>query len=527
MTARDRRPGAEVVAQDEGVSRRHIARRLVENSGLIVAARAVTASLSLATIPVVVARLGLAGYGVWEALLAMASLAGMFQSALTGTLVWRVSAAYGARDGAEIRRLSRVGAGATLTLAVLLWPVAWLLRDEVVRVLRVPPEFQASAALAFPVVAGLVLLGGLAETLESVVNGCQRSGLVNTVGAIGLTANYAVVIVAIGSGAGLWGLVAGQGAGFLVRLLGAWAVARHAYSPVSLVPALPRRSDAAAARYSGLILLGYLTAGLRDQTDKLVLATMASASWVGFYGIAARLSGLVLEVSRFFYVPMLTAAGALNASSDWAGVRQLYSRIMAVVSSLTGGILVVTAGLAGHLVVLWMGRPIPEVPPLIWILIAGNSCAVILTGPGTALCRGIGRVDIETRYVLVNGLCNVGLTIALVLLIGARGTVVATGMAWALSSVVFALLLHQHLELPVGATWRAAGTALVAAAVACAAHFIARLFAMPLTRHEVVLPLTLLASAGLAVYGATLVGLRLVPVNAVWAEVRRLRARAA
>ncbi len=508
------------------MSRRHIQQRLVENSGLIMAARVVTASLSLAVIPVIVARLGLSGYGAWESLLAVSSLASMFQGAISGALTWRVSATFGVRDIVEIRRLSRVGSAATLALAAILWPVAWGFRDELVRFLHVPSDLQTSAAMAFPVVAGLILLGGLSDTLEAIVNGCQRSGLVNVVGALGLAANYTTVIVSLGCGAGLWGLVAGHGVGFLVRLVGASAAACHVHGSVNLVPAFPRRSDLAAARYSGLMLLGSLAQGLRDQTDKIVLASLASASWVGYYGIAARLSGLVIEVSRFFYIPMLAAAGALHATGDWQGVRQLYSRMMAVVSGLTGMVLVLAAGLGGHLIVLWMGRPIPEVLPLTWILIAGSASAVVLTGPGTALCRGIGRVGIETMYLAFNLLSNLALTIGLVMLIGARGTVVATGVTWAGSSVLFIVLLHHKLDLPMRATRRAVGVLLVAAVAAGVTYWVSARFTLPLTRREALLPLVLLAPASVTAYGAALLALRLVSVSTVWSGLRKLRASA-
>ena len=93
----------------EELSRARIEQRLLANSGLIIAARAVTACLSLATIPVVVSRLGVVGYGTWEALLALASLTAVLQGAISGTLVWRVSEAYGSGDMAEIRRLARKG----------------------------------------------------------------------------------------------------------------------------------------------------------------------------------------------------------------------------------------------------------------------------------------------------------------------------------------------------------------------------------------------------------------------------------
>src|SRR4051794_31156419 len=106
------------------LSRARIEQQFRTNSGLIVVARVVTACLSLVVIPVLVSRLGVAGYGTWEALLALASLGAVFQFAISGTLVWRVSDAYGHGDVAEIRRVARLGAAAYLALFVVLWPVA-------------------------------------------------------------------------------------------------------------------------------------------------------------------------------------------------------------------------------------------------------------------------------------------------------------------------------------------------------------------------------------------------------------------
>jgi len=155
--------------------RSRIEYRFLANSGLIVAARVVTAGLSLATIPVLVSAIGVAGYGTWEAVLALASVASVFQGAVSGTLVWRVSEAYGRGDTPEIRRLIRLGASASWVLFVLLWPVAWFLREPAVHFLRVSTESREPVSLMFAIVAALTLLGGLSETLEAVVSGCQRA----------------------------------------------------------------------------------------------------------------------------------------------------------------------------------------------------------------------------------------------------------------------------------------------------------------------------------------------------------------
>jgi O-antigen/teichoic acid export membrane protein len=489
--------------------------------------RAVTAGLSLATIPILVSYLGVAGYGAWEALLALATLTSLFQTAISGTLIWRVSDAYGRLDTEEIRRIARVGAGIGWALFLVLAPLAWFLREPAVAFLRIPIETRPLAAEMFPIVAAITLLGGLTLTLEAVVSGCQRTGLVNVVMAGAQAVNYAVVIVMAVLGGGLWSLVAGQAAGFVARLGGAWAAARESYGAVSLMPLMAGGSDTVVARYAGLMAVGSVAAALRDQTDKIILASLASPVWVAYYGIAARLCSLVMEIISFFYVPILTAAGALNAMGQWDGIRRLYTRLMTTVSTATGLIVIVVAGLADRLVILWLGRPIPEVTLLLWLLITGTASAAILTGPGTAICRGIGRVGIETTYLTLNLVLNLFLTIALVLLIGPIGTAVATGTTWAFSSILFLVVLHRRLDLPAEASQRAGATALLAATVAAALYWTSRVLGLPTGRHDAFVSVVWLGAAGGFTYVALLISFRLVSINEMYGDLRSLLRRAA
>ncbi|MHB8837656.1 MAG: lipopolysaccharide biosynthesis protein [Gemmatimonadaceae bacterium] len=487
-------------------------RRLFANSALIVASRVLTATLSLLAVPIVIRRLGIEGFGAWEALLACASIGWILQGSISGTLVWRTSIAFGAGNFEEIRRLVRVGAGITILLGGLVSTLALFFRAEIVSLLHIPVLFRTEALQVFPVLATFVLLGGLGDVLESVANGCQRSGWVPVVGAVALALNYLIAVTGLLLGYGLWPLALGQGAGLVARATIGFFIARRLTGSISLLPTLPLRSDLTSARYSGLMMIGFLSSALRDQTDKLVLSTFASASWVGYYSIASKLANLVMEVVRFFYMPMLTAVGALYAVDDWEGVRRLYSRMMAVVSTVAGIVVVVVAGMSGPLIVMWMGHPIPEVTPLLLLLLSGTAAAVMLTGPGTALCRGIGRVEIETAYVSMNLVLNLALTILLVLAIGPFGTVVASGTTWAVSAALFALLLHNRLPLPVEATRRAGFAALLAASLAVGLNAIMSRGQQPDGRVAALLVLLTYGLPAAASYVISGIALRLFPV---------------
>ena len=504
-----------------------IERRFRANSGLILAMRLVTAALSLAVIPVLVVNFGVDGFGTWEATLALASAASLFQAAISGTLVWRMSNAFGQSDHHEIKRLIRLGLGVTLMMATVLWPVAWIFRDAAARFLHTPPALMATMSDIFPVIAAVVLLGSLGDTLEAALSGCQRSGIVNVIGAVAHLFNYTLVLVLVSTGGSFWSLVAGQALALAVRLVGGTVMLRRAIGGFNPWPRFPGPSDFAMARYSGLLAFGSLAATLRDQTDKIVLAALASPAWVGYYGMAARLAGLVLEVIRFVYIPALTAVGAWQAMGDWGRVRRLYAWLMTAIALFSGGIVIVVAGLIDYVMILWIGEPVPEVRVLVWLLLAGTAAASAFTGPGTAVCRGCGRPEIETVYLTINLVLNIVLTVGLVLVLGPIGTAVATGATWAIASVLFLFILHRRVELPVDASWRAVAMMLIACVLAVAAYMGSHLVALPESRQGAVAALVVAGGLAGGAYLALLGAFRLVSPGALVRGLRAMRSTAA
>jgi hypothetical protein len=100
------------------------------------------------------------------------------------------------------------------------------------------------------------------------------------------------------------------------------------------------------------------------------------------------------------------------------------------------------------LITLWVGRSVPEAALILRILSAGILVAIMITGPGTAIGKGIGRPAIETQYVIIGLVLNVILTVSLSMTVGPLGTVIASSVSWSIGALYFAFLLHRKLSLP-------------------------------------------------------------------------------
>jgi len=498
---------------------------LIGNSATIAGARLLGATVSLAAVPVMIAKLGVEGFGTWEALYAMATLGSILQSAVAGTLLWRFSDLFGRSDRDEVARWVRLGLSAVLALLLVLVPLSWAVRGPVLHLIHVPATYERAAGGLFPLIVLLLVVGGFADTLEAVIGGAQRTGIVSLNLAVAVAVNYAVAIAGLIAGWGLFALAAGVAAGVLMRIGVAYVLARRIVGAVSVRPAIPRRRDAAALRYGSLLMVGYVSAALRGQTDKLVLAALASPVLTGYYGIAARLANLVLEFSRFFYNPLLSAVAALKAQDRWADVRRLYNAVMTVVPTVSGAVAVIVAGLSDRLMVLWVGHSYGQVALILLILLTGNTFAVILTGAGSALTRGAGVVWVETAYVSVGLLLNLILTVVLVITIGPLGTVVASGASWAISSLVFVFVLHRVLDLPVSATVRGVTVLGCTATAAAVMRVVSNLIPASTTRGNALLAVTILSGVALSVYAGLLAVTGVVSPTRIQQAVATFRGR--
>jgi O-antigen/teichoic acid export membrane protein len=495
----------------------NVRKQLFINSGLLGIARLLSMGTSLVTVPVVLSRLGLGGYGGWEAMMAIAALVTVFQTTVNGTLVWKMSAAYGTGDVAGIRRLMGMGITAVLGMSALLTPLVWATRYQLVELSNIPPLYRAAAVWVIPILVSQTTLGAAGETFAAVLIAHQRAGITTLIQTAALMANSGFAIVGLLHGWQVWSLLLGNTVGVVAAIAGQYLAVVKICGIASLRPHVPGWDEARPMLgYAGFLALGQISIALRDQADRLVLASVGNTVWTAWFGLASRLANLALMVCSFFYVPLVAAVAAMAAQGDWVGVRRIYANTMILMPFLAGAFVVLVASAYDRLLMIWIGRSVPQVGPILFILLTGNITAVVLTGVGSSLCKGIGKVSIETTYIVICVVANVVLKLILTPWLGPIGTVLSSAASWALGSIVFVILLHRAVELPNAAIRAAAMIPMMFVAVMITRAATGFLPASTTRLHALVA----VAEIGLfsvALFTALLVATRILP----WATLRR------
>jgi O-antigen/teichoic acid export membrane protein len=398
--------------------------------------------------PLVLAAIGLEGYGVWALLhgisQSMSSVSGSMNLAYA-----KLTAEYGAK-GRHQELAGLLGSG-VLMIGVACGVGAgaiWTFRFPILETLGVPDGLIVDAALALGLVlAGLFLRLSLG-CYRQILAGLQRTDLQYQARILSSVTYFAVAIVLLAQDHGLPGLAGAFLAGEVAAAMLAWYWVRR------VEPTL--RVRLFSATYAGMkkfFLLGGRFQALRfmDQTTtygaRMLMSALLGPAALGTYELGRKLIRIGLTGSRAIMAPMMPAFAALHAGRDEKRAQLLYregSRLLFVASLVCFTFLCVFAERA---LLLWTG----ETHPLaVWVVraLALGYMVRPLTGMGTASMRGRGRVGLEVRTGLAGNLLRFALLYPFYAAWGFQGFVVTGPMCGAAVALSFLWLYSRAENIP-------------------------------------------------------------------------------
>src|ERR1700728_4000345 len=164
-------------AASNPASVRNLAHSIGRNTVFGVIARFTQVATRLVTIPIVIAHLGLGGYGIWSIIMTSAAYMRFGSVGIKSAFQKYVAEATGNGDFETANKLLSTGCAAMLGLSVaVLSPVACF-STALARAAGVPPEFLHSAAESTSVLAVIIVLSNLGVVYEAIVMGGHRIDL--------------------------------------------------------------------------------------------------------------------------------------------------------------------------------------------------------------------------------------------------------------------------------------------------------------------------------------------------------------
>jgi O-antigen/teichoic acid export membrane protein len=424
---------------------------------------------ALISVPLILHDVGLAGYGIWtlaQTLILWVTTA----EAGFGPAVQRfVAVEHGAANDEAVRRLLWSTCLAYTVVGALLAGLAALLAPVIVDVFSVPAALHHDAIVMFRISAVVIWLALLVAGLGNVQQGLERFTAAAVTAGIGAVVFFVALVALLAAGLGLQGLALAAVLQQLSMLAVRWVDLRHWFHRPGL---LGRREATELGSFTLRLQVTSLSLIVNSQTDRVVVGLVASPATLGQLGIGSQIAEAGRLLSGAALAPIVSRLAVTHGAGDTAGFRALFERLQRLWMLLIIGGTIIGAAVIAPLIFGWLGDGHGQAAVFGAVLVVAYGVG-LLTGVGVAYLRAIGKPSIEARYGLIVIALNVVLTVALGVVFGAYGVVVATAVASAIGVAWFFAAFRREVgprtgHVAAGLLARAVGSAALAAAGAYA-----------------------------------------------------------
>jgi O-antigen/teichoic acid export membrane protein len=391
----------------------------------------VVVGASLLAVPLLIDRLGIAGYGLWT--LAQTVILYVTTAELGfGPALARFTSVH--KHHPDRPRQVLLAAFALYTAAGLLVALAChLFAEPLVGLFSVPGGLEDDAVATVGIVGWVSLVALLAGAVGHVLYGLERFGAFTWTNMVGSITFIVAIVVLMRDGGRLqdaayatlaqWGIVA------LLRL---WGLRDVAFSRGARVPgrALMRDLIGFSARLQAAVLANLLN----SQTDRVVVGAVSTPIALGHVSIASQVAEAGRALAFAALNPMISRMAVTYGSEGKEALDELLERQRRFWTvGLVGGI-AVALGATRPAIGAWLGDGYDRAALFAVMLIAAYGLAM-LPGPAFAYLRARGNPGLEGKFGLITVALNLVGTIVLAITIGAVGVVMATLAAYAISTV--------------------------------------------------------------------------------------------
>jgi O-antigen/teichoic acid export membrane protein len=425
-------------------------RALARSSLYVNAAQLWQMGSRLVLTPVVIATLGLEGYGAWTLVFSLCSYAialdagaGWVYAKLTAELDERGD--YTLLSEVVSSGLVLVGSAAALGLSGLWLAHAWLFP-----ILGVPQHLFQETEWTLLVLSVAVVFEASVGGVLDVLAGLQRMDLQYRFIIFGSVAEFATTLPLLLARVGMVALPLGFLAGAAVSIGAAWVQCRRLRPGLLLSPLRAslvgvKQVVRLGLRFQSLLLVGTTV----RQGIALLISGLYGTAALGIFHLADRLLSVARTPGLAIISPLMPAFANLRSGRHARRDRQLFLRASKAVGVAAALPLLFAAVFAGPILFAWTGQHFPDAAWTARVL-APVEFATLLMGVAGARLRAAGTVRLE----LISGL--LGSVLALLGLAGAyplagyAGSVIAVacgrclGVAWFLERFVSSWKLDRR-----------------------------------------------------------------------------------
>jgi O-antigen/teichoic acid export membrane protein len=430
-----------------------LTKRIVRNTLFNFTGRFWAMFLGLLLTPFLVAKLGMAAYALWSLVLVITNYLLTWDLGLGNALIRHVAHYYARRDYNGLNSALNTALLLYVALATVAITLTVALRPVVLSTFRVSTEQWEEAGWVLVTAVVAFALGNVLSVFRGLVTGLQQMHLTNLITAISATLNTLGAVAFLQLGYGLKGLALNEIMTMILTTGLSAVLAFRVFPMLRLNPLLARWETIRVLLGYGLqVQITALGALINLQMNKLLIGYFLNLELLAAYELGFKLVYSLISLLRLLSSAVMPAAAELHAQYDHGRLQQLYRQgakyVMLAIAPL-GFVIVLHAH---SITAAWLGTPPPEVALVVQVLMVAYGFN-LLTAMGTAMARGVGHPEFETRYAILVIVVNLSLGIVLMHLLGLDGLLVSTLVSIVLGSSYFLVQWHRFLHQRWGTLW--------------------------------------------------------------------------
>lgn len=395
-------------------ARQNLAGNIGKNTIFGVLAGSTQIATRLVTIPIVIAHLGLGGYGIWSIIMTTAAYMRFGAVGVKSAFQKYVAEATGSGDYERANHLLSTGCAAMLGFSVLgLLPV-FFWSTRLAQMAGVPGPFLGATSGAISVLALIMIMSNVGAVFEAIVMGGHRIDVVRRFGA-GLAVVEAVaIVILLHFSYGLLAMASVMGTSEIVYVLCCFVASRRVvpririasrYISKSVLPELFRF----AGSYQLVSILQVSYAAIIPVT----ILRAFGAEHAGIYALSARLISPAQMLEDSFLLSILSGGAMVYASGATEKMKELLHKSFKITFAFALIPMSFIACFGPMIVFAWTGQSAAEFQTtLILVSITGAFQAVSTLGlvlyriSGNALLDNLRQVLVLAALLLAAAFAN-------------------------------------------------------------------------------------------------------------------------
>lgn len=399
--------------------------------------------------PFVLHHLGDDAFGLWILIFSLTGYYGIFDFGIRSSLIRYVSKFQATGDKEHLARLINTSLFVYACLGLVLMVPTVLGSFYVDRFFHIPTEFLHDAKILFFMVGTCIAVGFPLGMSGGILEGLQRFYFLNSTNIVGTLIRAALIIYFLHRGYGLLTVA------FITMSLPLAMSAIRGVIAQRLVTIpfgwryVDRESFKQVANYGSVTFMIIVAARLRFKSDAVIIGTFLSAAAITRFSIGSRLvdyAGETVSSLAQIFTPM---ASQFHATGDYNGLRKIFISGNRACAFIMFPIAVALIVMGKSVIEAWVG---PKYISSYIILLIALIPATLYNAQTTSnrILFGMSMHKALATVVLIEGVSNIILSIALVRPLGIVGDTIGTAIPLFCTAVFF---LPRHLcrklEVPI------------------------------------------------------------------------------